>query len=207
MSRFPRAEFLISAAAPGQFPVDLGAEVAFVGRSNAGKSTAINTIVQRQGLARTSKTPGRTRLLNFFELAPMQRIVDLPGYGYASGPEEERRTWQPLIDALATRECLRGWFLIVDSRRGLGKGDEALMEWAAPGQRIHVLLSKADKLNRSEGAKVLKESTAALAGRGTAQLFSATAKTGVEDAQRTLEDWLKTRIKNPGDLGKPPGPD
>lgn len=194
MSRFPRAEFLISAAAPGQFPADHGAEVAFVGRSNAGKSTAINAIVQRQGLARTSKTPGRTRLLNFFELAPMQRLVDLPGYGYASGPEEERRSWRPLIDALATRESLRGWFLIVDSRRGLKEGDEALLEWAAAQQQVHVLLSKVDKLNRSESVKVLKESTAALAGRGTVQLFSATARTGIDEAQRTLETWLKSPV-------------
>jgi GTP-binding protein len=190
MSRFPRAEFLISAAAPAQFPADRGTEVAFVGRSNAGKSTAINTIVQRQGLARTSKTPGRTRLLNFFELASMQRIVDLPGYGYASGPESERRNWQPLIEALATRSSLQGWFLVVDARRGMAGGDEALMAWAAPHQRIHVLLSKVDKLNRSEAAKALRDSTAALAGRGSAQLFSATAKTGVDEAQRTLEDWL-----------------
>lgn len=196
MSRFPRAEFLISAAAPGQFPADRGAEVAFVGRSNAGKSTAINVIVQRQGLARTSKTPGRTRLLNFFELAPMQRIVDLPGYGYASGPEAERRTWQPLIDALAARTSLRGWFLIVDARRGIAGGDEALLEWASAEQRVHVLLSKADKLNKSEAAKALKESTAALAGRGTVQLFSATAKTGVEQAQRTLEEWLRGRASS-----------
>jgi len=192
MSRFPRVEFLISAAAPGQFPVDRGTEVAFVGRSNAGKSTAINIIVQRHGLARTSKTPGRTRLLNFFELAPMQRLVDLPGYGYASGPAEERRTWKPLIEALATRESLRGWFLIVDSRRGLKDGDEALLEWASAGQKIHVLLSKVDKLNRSESTKVLRESEAVLAGRGTVQLFSATAKTGVDQAQRTLEEWLKS---------------
>ncbi len=190
MSRFPRAEFLISAAAPGQFPADRGAEVAFVGRSNAGKSTAINTIVQRQGLARTSKTPGRTRLLNFFELGPMQRIVDLPGYGYATGPEAERRTWQPLIEALAHRASLRGWFLIVDARRGLKDGDEALLEWASAGQRVHVLLTKVDKLNRSESAKVLRETAATLAERGTVQLFSATAKTGVEEAQRTLESWL-----------------
>jgi GTP-binding protein len=193
MSRFPRAEFLISAAAPGQFPADHGAEVAFVGRSNAGKSTAINVIVQRHGLARTSKTPGRTRLLNFFELAPMQRIVDLPGYGYASGPAEERRTWMPLINALAGRESLRGWFLIVDSRRGLVAGDEALLEWAAAEQKVHVLLSKADKLNRSDSNKVLKESRAALGERGTVQLFSATAKTGIDEAQRTLEGWLKSQ--------------
>ena len=191
MSRFPRAEFLISAAAPGQFPADRGSEVAFVGRSNAGKSTAINVIVQRQGLARTSKTPGRTRLLNFFELAPMQRIVDLPGYGYATGPEAERRSWQPLIEALATRGSLRGWFLIVDARRGIAGGDEALLEWAGAQQRVHVLLSKTDKLNRSEASQALKSSTAALAGRGTVQLFSALAKTGVEEAQRTLEEWLR----------------
>jgi GTP-binding protein len=190
MSRFPRAQFLLSAAAAGQFPADRGAEVAFVGRSNAGKSTAINIIVQRQGLARTSKTPGRTRLLNFFELAPMQRIVDLPGYGYAAGPEAERRNWQPLIDALAARSCLQGWFLVVDARRGIASGDEGLLAWAAPHQRIHVLLSKVDKLNRSEAAKALRESTAALAGRGSVQLFSATAKTGVAEAQRTLEEWL-----------------
>jgi GTP-binding protein len=191
MSRFPRAEFLISAAASGQFPADRGAEVAFVGRSNAGKSTAINIIVQRHGLARTSKTPGRTRLLNFFELAPMQRLVDLPGYGYASGPEAERRTWQPLINALAGRTSLRGWFLIVDSRRGLKAGDEALLDWASPEQNIHVLLSKADKLNRSEATKVLRESAAVLSERGTVQLFSATAKTGVDEAQKTLEAWLQ----------------
>jgi GTP-binding protein len=191
MSRFPRAQFLISAAAAGQFPADRGVEVAFVGRSNAGKSTAINTIVQRQGLARASKTPGRTRLLNFFELAPMQRLVDLPGYGYASGPESERRSWQPLIEALATRSSLHGWFLVVDARRGIAAGDEALLEWAAPEQRIHVLLSKVDKLNKSEAAKTLRESAAALGGRGTVQLFSATTKAGVDQAQKTLEAWLK----------------
>jgi GTP-binding protein len=191
MSRFPQVGFLISAAAPGQFPSDRGAEVAFVGRSNAGKSTAINAIVQRQGLARTSKSPGRTRLLNFFEVGPMQRIVDLPGYGYAAGPEAERRNWQPLIEALATRSSLRGWFLIVDARRGIAGGDETLLEWAAPDQRIHVLLSKVDKLNRSEAAKTLRDSTIALAGRGSVQLFSATSKTGIDDAQRILEEWLR----------------
>jgi GTP-binding protein len=191
MSRFPRAEFLTSAAAPEHFPADRGAEVAFVGRSNAGKSTAINMIVQHKGLARTSKTPGRTRLLNFFEVGPMQRIVDLPGYGYASGPEEERRTWRPLIEALAGRSSLRGLFVIVDSRRGLALGDDALLDWASPEHRVHVLLSKADKLNKSEAAKVLKSSAAALEGRGTVQLFSALAKTGVEQAQRTLADWLQ----------------
>jgi GTP-binding protein len=189
VSRFSQARFLISAAAPGQFPTDQGAEVAFVGRSNAGKSSAINAITQRNALARTSKTPGRTRLLNFFELGTSQRIVDLPGYGYATGSAEERLSWRPLIDALKTRESLRGLFVIVDSRRGLTEGDEALLAWA-DGLRVHVLLSKADKLNHGESAKVLRETTATLRERATAQLFSATAKAGVEEAQRTLLDWL-----------------
>ena len=192
MSRFPHAQFLISAAAPAQFPPDHGAEVAFVGRSNAGKSSAINAIVQRQGLARTSKTPGRTRLLNFFELAEQQRIVDLPGYGYASAPEAERRTWQPMIEALKDRRSLRGLFVIVDSRRGITAGDEGLLDWSAPGQRLHVLLSKADKLNRRDSLEVLRSSTRALASRGaTVQLFSAHAKLGVEEARDVLAAWLE----------------
>ncbi len=189
VSRFSHVRFLLSAAAPGQFPADQGAEVAFVGRSNAGKSSAINAITQRNALARTSKTPGRTRLLNFFELGTQRRIVDLPGYGYATGPEEERLSWQPLIEALRTRESLRGLFVIVDSRRGLTEGDQALLNWA-DGLPVHVLLSKADKLNRSESAKVLRETRAALTGRATAQLFSVPAKTGIDEAQRTLLAWL-----------------
>jgi GTP-binding protein len=172
----------------------MGAEVAFVGRSNSGKSSAINAITQRHGLARTSKTPGRTRLLNFFELGTHERIVDLPGYGYATGPEAERLSWQPLIDALRGRESLRGLFMIVDSRRGLTEGDEALLAWAAPPLRVHVLLSKADKLNRSEGVKVLRETKAGLADRASAQLFSVPAKTGIDEAQRTLTAWLEDKV-------------
>jgi len=194
VSRFSQARFLISAAAPGQFPADMGAEVAFVGRSNSGKSSAINAITQRNGLARTSKTPGRTRLLNFFELGSNQRIVDLPGYGYATGPAEERQSWKPLIDALSTRESLRGLFMIVDSRRGLTEGDEALLDWAAD-LHVHVLLSKADKLNRNEAAQILKETRTALGARASTQLFSVLAKTGIEEAQQTLIGWLEGRSK------------
>ena len=197
VSRFSQGRFLTSAAAPGHFPPDLGAEVAFVGRSNAGKSSAINAITQRNGLARTSKTPGRTRLLNFFELGTHQRIVDLPGYGYASGPEEERRSWQPLIDALKARASLRGVFMIVDSRRGLTEADGALLAWASPQLRVHVLLSKADKLNRSESAQVLRETKAALGGQATAQLFSVPDKTGIDEAQRMLAAWLEDRVFPP----------
>ncbi len=193
MSRFQQADFLISAAAPAQFPPDAGVEVAFAGRSNAGKSSAINAITQRRGLARTSKTPGRTRLLNFFELGPQRRLVDLPGYGYASGPESERRTWGPLIDALKERASLAGLFLIVDVRRGFTEGDEGLLAWAAPAQRVHVLLAKADKLSRAEGARALRAVATALAGRATVQLFSAHDGTGMRDAQETLLAWLERK--------------
>ena len=191
MSRFSQASFLISAAAPAQFPPDVGAEVAFVGRSNAGKSSAINAITHRHGLARTSKTPGRTQLLNFFELAPGARLVDLPGYGYADVPAAQRRTWPPLIEALRTRASLRGLFVIVDARRGLKDADEDLLGWAAPTQRVHVLLAKADKLNRAEAAAALRAGKAALAGRASVQLFSAHKGTGVKEAEDMLEAWLR----------------
>ena len=190
MSRFQQADFLVSAAAPAQFPPDVGVEVAFAGRSNAGKSSAINVITQRRGLARTSKTPGRTRLLNFFELAPQRRLVDLPGYGYAGGPAADRLTWGPLIEALQGRESLTGLFLIVDVRRGITGGDEGLLAWASGAQRVHVLLTKADKLGRGEAARALRAATAELAGRASAQLFSAQDGTGLREAQDTLEAWL-----------------
>ncbi|HEV3179320.1 MAG TPA: ribosome biogenesis GTP-binding protein YihA/YsxC [Steroidobacteraceae bacterium] len=192
MSRFPGAHFLVSAAAPGQFPADIGREVAFAGRSNAGKSSAINAISQRHGLARTSKSPGRTRLLNFFQLAPAKRLIDLPGYGYASAPAAERRAWLPLLDALRERVSLAGLFVIVDARRGLTSGDEGLLEWLQPEQRVHVLLSKADKLNRGEAAAALRAASQQLAGRATAQLFSALRGIGVGEAQDTLAAWLET---------------
>ena len=191
MSRFGAARFLISAASAAQFPQDVGAEVAFVGRSNAGKSSAINAIVQHGGLARTSKTPGRTRLINFFELAPGKRLIDLPGYGYANVPEAERRAWLPLIDALRERASLRGVFLIVDARRGIGEGDEALLAWGAGLPRLHVLLSKSDKLARAEAQGAHRQACAALAGRASAQLFSALKGGGVREAQDTLEHWLR----------------
>jgi len=180
----------VSAAAPEQFPADRGAEVAFAGRSNAGKSSAINAIVGWQGLARTSKTPGRTRLINFFELSPLTRIVDLPGYGYASAPESERRTWPRLIEALRERDALRGLFVIVDARRGIGEGDEALLDWALPQQRVHILLSKADKLRRSEARNALAAASQGLRGRATVQLFSAHERAGLEEAQEMLKTWL-----------------
>jgi GTP-binding protein len=190
MSRLGEARFLTSVAAPAQFPADVGAEVAFAGRSNAGKSSAINAITQRRGLARTSKTPGRTRLLNYFELAPARRLVDLPGYGYASVAAAERGAWLPLLESLRARASLTGLFVIVDSRRGLTEGDEGVFEWAQGAHRLHVLLSKADKLNRAESAAVLRATSTRLAGRGTVQLFSALRGIGLHEAQETLATWL-----------------
>jgi len=207
VAAFPNASFLISAAAPEQFPADRGAEVAFAGRSNAGKSSAINAIVGRHGLARTSKTPGRTRLINFFELASQQRIVDLPGYGYASAPESERRTWPRLIEALRARDSLTGLFVIVDARRGIGDGGEALLAWALPGQRVHVLLSKADKLRPSEGRQAVAAAAQALRGRATVQLFSAQARVGLEEAQGVLRTWLAAKEKTPMTSGEATGAD
>jgi GTP-binding protein len=193
VSRFPEASFMLSAAAAPQFPADDGVEIAFAGRSNAGKSSAINAITARHGLARTSKTPGRTRLLNFFSLGAGRRIVDLPGYGFAAGPREERAGWAPLIDALRPRESLKGLFLVVDCRRGLSDSDLELINWADPARRrIHVLLAKADKLTRAESLKVQKAAVAVLAGHATVQLFSALRRVGIEDAQDRLQSWLET---------------
>jgi GTP-binding protein len=197
MSVFPQVEFLLSVAAVGQFPPDSGAEVAFAGRSNAGKSSAINAILERKGLARTSKTPGRTRLLNYFALGRSpdgdagQRIVDLPGYGYAAVRPDERRSWLPLVAALRERQSLVGLVLIVDARRGFRSEDEELLTWADPARRsIHVLLSKVDKLNQAERAAALKAVIAQLGGRASAQLFSAHARLGVADAQARLQTLL-----------------
>lgn len=164
--------------------------MAFAGRSNSGKSSALNAITQRKALARVSKTPGRTRLLNFFELRADRRLVDLPGYGFANVSEQERSSWAPLIDSLRERESLRGLMLIVDSRRGVKEEDLGLVRWAH-GLDVHVLLSKADKLNRSESAQVLRQASGALSGLATVQLFSVTDGTGVQDAQDVLERWLK----------------
>lgn len=195
---------MLSVAAPPQFPPDQGAEVAFAGRSNAGKSSAINAITGRKALARTSKTPGRTQLLNYFAIGPgevgaAERIVDLPGYGYADVPASERHKWVPLIDALRERESLRGLFLVVDARRGLRDEDVALVEWAAPERRsVHVLLAKCDKLNRTEQARLMRESRAILGDAASAQLFSAHEGVGVVAAQ----DALVAALRGPVGAGR-----
>jgi GTP-binding protein len=131
--------------------------------------------------------------LNFFQLSPGRRLIDLPGYGFAEGPPAERDRWARLIDALAERECLRGLLLVVDARRGLLAGDRQLLAWAEAMERpVHVLLSKSDQLKRAEARTLLARSEAQLEGRGSVQLFSARAGVGLEEARGTIDAWLRT---------------
>lgn len=193
MSIYPHVRFVTSAAEVHQFAPDRGREIAFAGRSNSGKSTAINAITQRTGLARVSRTPGRTQLINFFELAPDRRLVDLPGYGFAKVPERVKHKWLELMEQyFNVRESLVGLILIVDSRRGLGAQDAAMLEWVlARDAHAHVLLTKSDKLNRSDSQRVLRETKTACADTAvTTQLFSAHAKHGIDAARDTMNGWL-----------------
>jgi GTP-binding protein len=193
MSIYPNVKFLTSAAEPHQLAPDSGKEIAFAGRSNSGKSTAINAVTQRTGLARVSRTPGRTQLINFFELSPEARLVDLPGYGFAKVPERVRIHWLQLMQHyFNVRESLVGLILIVDSRRGLSTQDAGMLEWLLARDRFaHILLTKADKLNRRDSERVLRETRAACSDTSvTVQLFSAHAKQGIEEARQVLDRWL-----------------
>ena len=195
MSNYPHVKFLTSAAEAHQLAPDMGREVAFAGRSNSGKSTAINAITERAGLARVSRTPGRTQLINFFELAPERRLVDLPGYGFAKVPERVRLHWLQLMEHyFNVRESLVGLILIVDSRRGLGAQDAGMLEWVLAKDRFaHVLLTKTDKLNRRDAQRVLRETTAACSDTSvTVQLFSAHEKEGFEEARQVMDRWLES---------------
>lgn len=196
MSLFPKVQFLKSVAAPGQFPPDEGWEVAMAGRSNAGKSSAINALLAHKGLARTSRTPGRTRLYNYFELAPGRRMVDLPGYGHASVNAATRESWGPLGEALRERQSFAALLMVVDCRRGVGEMDLGLLAWAAcPLERAHVLLSKADKLPRAQAQQALRQAKDALAGRASCQLFSVHDGQGLDEARGLLLRWMKSEKK------------
>lgn len=195
MPQFPAAQFILSAWQPHQFPADEGTEVAFAGRSNAGKSSALNAIAGRKDLARTSKTPGRTQLINFFALAGAQRLVDLPGYGFAKVPERIKEHWQELLTRyVEARASLVGLIIVMDSRRPLTDFDVQMLDWSrANGLAVHVLLTKADKLSRGEANTVLKQVRAEVEGVASVQLFSAVAKTGVDDARREVLRMLQTK--------------
>lgn len=195
MSLYPEARFITSAARAAQFITDQGREVAFAGRSNAGKSSAINAIINRRDFARTSKTPGRTQLINFFALDDARRLIDLPGYGYARVSKEMRDHWRELLDDyFHARDSLTGLILVVDSRRGLGDIDWQMLEWAHTlNGPIHVLLTKADKLSRQEAAAALAKGREELGAEVSVQLFSATKKLGLDEARGHLNAMLEAR--------------
>ena len=193
---YRRARFLISAGRPKQFPDGDGAEVAFAGRSNAGKSSAINTLCGNKGLAKTSKTPGRTRLVNFFSLDQHRRLVDLPGYGYARVPEKMKREWEQLMEAyLQQRDSLRGLVIIMDIRHPMKDFDWQMLEWCHYyGLPAHLLLTKADKLKRGAQQSSLLAVRKMLEHSGsdaTVQVFSALKQTGLEELITRLNEWLE----------------
>lgn len=188
------AQFSISAATPSQLPPDDGREVAFVGRSNAGKSSALNALTEQKNLARTSKTPGRTQLINFFNLTPSQRLVDLPGYGYAKAPASEQERWARLINRyLEKRASLAGLVVLMDIRHPLTPFDFQLLEWAeSQSLPVHILLSKADKLAFGKQKSTLLQIQKALIDHPqiTIQLFSSLKKIGLDELKSHLATWL-----------------
>jgi GTP-binding protein len=192
-----QATFIKSASQVEQCPLDRGYEVAFAGRSNAGKSSALNTLTHAR-LARTSKTPGRTQLINFFGLDEQRRLVDLPGYGYAKVPLALKEHWKEHLDAYLTgRESLAGLVLVMDIRHPLSDFDRMMLEWSdVTGLPAHILLSKADKLAYGAAKNALLKVQAIVrkeyGNRATVQLFSAPKRQGLEEAYEILESWLFT---------------
>ena len=192
---YRQARFLVSVAAIRDLPPDRGREVAFAGRSNAGKSSAINALTGRRRLARTSRTPGRTRLINFFALDERRRLVDLPGYGYAKVPRSMSREWGALVGRfLESRESLAGVVVLMDIRHPLTELDTALLDWCRAADRpVLAVLTKADKLARGRRAAVVAEVRGGLAGYGAAaraMAFSATKQIGHRELTEGLDAWL-----------------
>jgi GTP-binding protein len=189
------AQFLTSAAKLSQCPPDTGWEVAFAGRSNAGKSSAINSLTNNKKLAKTSKTPGRTQLINFFELSDCQRLVDLPGYGFAKVPLAVKREWTKQLEIyLQNRQCLRGLILLMDVRHPLQPFDRQMLGWALQASMpVHILLTKADKLKRGAAGTALLQVRAELKPQEeltSVQLFSALKHEGHKELIAVLDGWL-----------------
>lgn len=192
---YHKTRFLISAPNIKLMPADEGIEVAFVGRSNAGKSTALNTLTQQKQLARTSKTPGRTQLINVFGVAEGAKLVDLPGYGYAAVPEQMKREWQKSLgEYLQKRQCLTAVVVLMDIRHPLKDLDQQMIQWAvAAGKSVLLLLTKADKLSQSARQKQLRmvrEAILPFQGDITVELFSGTNKIGVAQLAAKLNEWF-----------------
>ena len=190
------AHYLLSAHNERQLPPDLGAEVAFAGRSNAGKSSALNALAGHNALARVSKTPGRTQQLVYFEIKPEQLLVDLPGYGYAKVPQDLQAHWQAFIDRyFQTRNALKGLVVVMDIRHPLKDYDRQMLGYAVRrGLPAHALLTKADKLGRGQQTDTLRKVKADLfssfGDTVGVQAFSAESKQGVEEARAVVADWL-----------------
>lgn len=192
---YRQAHYTISATQLSELPDDTGIEVAFAGRSNAGKSSAINTITDIKSLARTSKTPGRTQMINFFELDEGRSLVDLPGYGYAKVPEKMKIRWQQTLGKyLETRQALRGLMLMMDIRHPLKEFDLQMIAWANQANlAVHILLTKADKLKRGAAMASFHTVTAELKKRdlnASAQLFSSLNSLGKDEAIKKLDSWF-----------------
>ncbi|MDD5329485.1 MAG: ribosome biogenesis GTP-binding protein YihA/YsxC [Sulfuricella sp.] len=195
MALFQEAQFYISADKLSDLPPPRGIEIAFAGRSNAGKSSAINTLANRNRLAFVSKTPGRTQLINFFSLGNDRFLVDLPGYGYAEVPERIRLHWQSVLSRyLMERESLGGLVLIMDARRPLTPLDRQMLDWFLPtGKPVHVLLTKADKLGKQQATATLRSTRTELEQiypNCTVQLFSTPKRVGIEEAEAVMAKWL-----------------
>jgi GTP-binding protein len=194
---YHQASFLASASRLNNAPADQGFEAAFAGRSNSGKSSAINTITRQKSLARVSKTPGRTQLLNFFRLDDDRRLVDLPGYGYAKVPEGMHKSWGAMIENyLSKRTALKGVFLVMDIRHPLTDFDHRMIEWCQHFELpVHIALTKSDKLSRGAGMEVLLKVTAMLRDQYgdsvSVQLFSSLKKAGIDEAHAVLDNWLQ----------------
>ncbi|HIP69640.1 MAG TPA: YihA family ribosome biogenesis GTP-binding protein [Chromatiales bacterium] len=193
---YASAQFLTSAAKPGGFPPSTAPEVAFAGRSNVGKSSVLNRLCQQKSLARTSKTPGRTQLINFFQLSTGAMLVDLPGYGFAKVPEAQRRQWGRLIeDYLTSRENLKGLVQVTDIRRPLSAYDWQLIEWCYHSELpLLLLLNKADKLKygaTQDAIRSVKKSLEDAPIPLTVLPFSAAKGTGIDAVYAHLDQWLE----------------
>lgn len=193
------AHFHTSVAHLRDLPFSRG-EIAFAGRSNAGKSSALNLLTRIKRLAFTSKTPGRTQLINFFELSPDLYLVDLPGYGYAKVPPEVKAQWEGLLSRyLQERETLLGMVLIMDARHPLTPLDRRMLDWFTPTDKpVHILLSKADKLSNNERLQTLRRVRQELASYPTVtvQLFSSLSRLGADEATQTIENWFNSVSDN-----------
>ena len=199
---YRRAAYLKSVVELRQLPPDLICEAAFAGRSNAGKSSALNTLTDIGGLARVSKQPGRTQAINYFTLDETRALVDLPGYGYAKAPLAVKKRWQQTLGRyLQKRAALRGLILLMDIRRPLTELDGQLLDWShAAGLPVHCLLTKADKLKRGAAANALLGVRKALDEAGipaTVQLFSSLKRMGVDEAHNVLDGWLDLDQQKP----------